>query len=84
MFGHEGKNSLYSILKEEGLITSLGCHSEHDMRVMTSFLVTVELTEKGFKLRNKVIEYVHAYIKMLKEKGINKRVFEEIKAKKNL
>jgi len=51
---------------------------------MSNFTLEISLTEKGFKEKNRVIEYVYSYINMLKEKGVNEKLFNEIKAKRHL
>jgi len=49
MFGHEGKNSILSYLKEQGLATHLQVSKKSMVKQMTKFEVTVELTLKGLK-----------------------------------
>ena len=75
LLGHEGDGSLSQVLKEEGLANSLEADVEHEMRVMTTFIIQVDLTERGYKEKERVVEYIYAYLKMLRKEGINHRVF---------
>ena len=84
LIAHEGQNSLFSVLREEGLITDLSADVEHELRVMSTFIISCDLTEKGYEEKDRVIEYIYAYLGMLKREGINYRCFEEIQAKRKL
>ena len=80
LIGHEGKNSLLSMLKAEGLAQELSCGSAGMQYKNFSFmLVNIILTKKGLDNYERVIELVHAYIEMLKQKGAQEWIFEEIK-----
>lgn len=49
LVGHEGENSLFQVLKDEGLAVSLMCGDSNSLKVMTELEVEIELTNKGFK-----------------------------------
>ncbi|CAG9319174.1 unnamed protein product [Blepharisma stoltei] len=81
LIGHEGKNSLLSFLKAEGLAQELSASGTGQQYSNLSILVVnVELTDKGLENYERVIEITHAYIAMLKEKGVQEWIYEEIKA----
>lgn len=69
ILGHESKHTLFSKLKEEGLAVGITTYPWDLMDLFTLFSMEVELTNKGLKEYQKVIDIVFAYIKMLKEKG---------------
>jgi len=78
ILGHEGPNSLLSYLIDEKL--ALGLVTYVDRREAdTAFLTaSIELTEEGLKEYERVIEIVAAFVKMLKEKGPRKYLFDEL------
>ena len=79
LLGHEGPNSLLSYLMDEGLATALSS-SYHPEREMFSIVsVTIDLTKKGLENYKQVCSIVFAYIKMIQEKGPQKRIFDELK-----
>ncbi len=79
VIGHEGQGSLLSKLKEEGLATSLsagGGASHPSVNIMS---ISAELTPKGMKNYERVMELTFSYIEMLKSEGIKRYSFEENK-----
>lgn len=81
LIGHEGKNSLLSFLKAEGLAQELSASSHGNQYTNFSFLiVNVELTDKGLEHYERVAEIMHAYIDMLKHKGAQEWIQDEVKA----
>lgn len=78
LIGHEGENSLLSLLVKEGLAYELSAGSNDEYHSYTEFSVTITLTDKGFENHRLVTEYMFYYIEMLKSKGIQERVFKEI------
>lgn len=60
LFGHEGQNSILSYLKSEGLATFLQVSKKGIIKSFTKFELTIELTPKGFKNYQKVVEAVFA------------------------
>lgn len=79
LLGHEGKNSILSMLKAEGLALELsaGCHYSYPD--FSFFEVSIDLTEKGMEQCEIVFEIVYQYIEMLRKKGVQEWVFEEIR-----
>jgi insulysin len=77
ILGYEGKGSLLSKLKEEGLVLGLsaGGGSGHDN--INSMSINVSLTKKGVKNYERILELTFSYIKMLQEHGIEEYTFRE-------
>ncbi len=78
--GNEGKGSLLSKLKEEGLAAGLsasGGGSHPDINAMS---ISVGLTPKGLENRERVLELIFSYIDMLKTEGMQKYTFDESSA----
>jgi insulysin len=70
LIGHEGPNSLLSLLIDEGLALELSSSQTEQMRTFSYFNLTIKLTKKGLENRNTVIKHVFAYLKMIQEKGV--------------
>lgn len=79
LFGHEGENSLIALLINEGLILDGGSGYSSEMRLFSGFSLTLSLTKKGLAEYEKVCDIVFSYIKMLKEKGLKRWIYEEKK-----
>ena len=77
LFGHEGKNSLLSYLKQEGLALELSSYSDHDLWAISSFYVDITLTKKGLVEYERVISSVFKYAQVVRDSGIQEYVFEE-------
>lgn len=77
LLGHEGPNSLVSYLKKEGWANGLGASTDADLSDFYTFEVSVQLTSKGLKNRDNVIEAIFSYIRMLSEEPIPRYIFEE-------
>ncbi len=78
LFGHEGENSLLSLLKAEGLATELTAGQDEEIHLFTTFNVRIKLTPHGFENYKDVISYTFQYLNMLKKYGAQKWIFEEI------
>ena len=81
LFGHEGKNSLLSLLIDEGLALELSAGNSDEINSFSKITISIKLTKQGLSNPLLVLEYVFAYLKMLKLKGTQdfEYVFEEIK-----
>jgi secreted Zn-dependent insulinase-like peptidase len=77
LVGHEGKGSLLSALKAEGLAEGLSAGSGLAWRGGSLFSVTVSLTEKGVAEYQRVLQLLFGYIDMLREKGAQQWLYEE-------
>ena len=84
LMGYEGKGSLLSLLKEQGLATSLSASQGHDLANQASFMVSVSLTEQGLKDYQNVIQHVFQYVELLKQKGLQETLFLEEKQLSNI
>lgn len=79
LIGHEGKNSLLSYLKDEGLALELSASEYIHANLFTEINITIKLTKKGLAEYERVSRIVCQYIKTLKEKGVDKGLWEEIR-----
>ena len=77
LLGHEGKGSLLSKLKEEGLVLSLSAGGGYSHPNINAFSVTVSLTQKGLREYQRVLELLFAYIQMIRDEGIQKYTYDE-------
>jgi insulysin len=76
--GHEGKGSLLSFLKKEGLATGLSAGASFQTSDYGSFSIQIQLTQKGLEQYLDTVKYCFSYIRILKEQGIPSHIFKEI------
>jgi len=79
ILGQEGKGSLFSYLKAQGLIESLGTNS-YGPDDFEQFSITMSLTPKGLKQYQVVNEAVFSYLALLKNETFNQSYFNELNA----
>jgi len=79
LIGHEGKNSLLSYLIDEGLALELSAYHYTHMDLFTEFHIGIKLTKKGLAEYERVARITFQYIKMLKDHGVNKELWEEFR-----
>lgn len=84
LFGHEGKNSLFSTLIEDGLATELVAGPYDVTNIFSVFYISIALTEKGLKSKDEIVERVLKFIKLIQHLPINKRFYEESKIVKQI
>ena len=79
LIGHEGENSLLSLLKKKNLATELsaGTASAYMFNSFGLFVCSVDLTQEGLENYETVLEIIYAYVNMLKDHGIQEWVYEE-------
>ena len=77
LIGHEGKGSLLSKLKEEGLVLSLSAGGGNSHPDINSFSISVSLTKKGLSDYERIMELIFNYIQMLRDHGIEEYTFKE-------
>lgn len=77
LIGHEGKGSLLSKLKDEGLVDSLSAGSEFDTQINTLFMIKMSLTKKGVDNYQEILNTLFNYLSLLKNKGIQQLYFDE-------
>lgn len=76
--GHEGKGSILSYLKSQGLATGLSAGGGNTTADYGKFMINIKLTQKGVDNYQDVIKYCFSYITLLREKGIPDYLFKEI------
>ncbi|MBF0196785.1 MAG: insulinase family protein, partial [Planctomycetes bacterium] len=79
LLGHEGKGSLLSLLKAEGLATGLSAGGYSATADYGSLSINVSLSEKGLEEYARVVKFCFSYINMMKANGYVKQAFEESK-----
>lgn len=79
MLGHEGRSSLLSALKSEGLAESLWAGENDYGPYGSSFVVSIALTEKGQANPELVKAWVFSAIDLIKKSGLDQWRFEELK-----
>lgn len=77
LVGHEGKGSLLSELKAEGLAEGLSAGSGLAWRGGALFSVDISLTAKGVANYQTVLALLYAYLDMLREEGPKERLYNE-------
>ena len=80
VLGHEGKGSLLSKLKEEGLVLSLSAGGGNSHPDINSFGINISLTVKGLKEYERILELAFAYIQMIREHEFEEYTFKETQA----
>ena len=80
VLGYEGKGSLLSKLKAEGLVLGLSAGGGSSHPNINSFGISISLTEKGLKEYERILEIVFSYIEMIRKHGIEKYTFEQAQA----
>ena len=78
VIGYEGKGSLLSKLKEEGLALGLSAGGGDLHRNISTFDISISLTEKGEARYQRILEIVFAYIEMLRKTGFKEYTFKEM------
>ena len=84
LLGHEGPNSLLSLLIREGLAREMSAGSSTQMELFSYIEVKIELTKKGLERYLDVVNYVFAYLAMLKQHQPQQWIFDELKQIKKL
>jgi len=79
LIGHEGPNSLLSYLIDEGYAAELSSGYSTELSLFTKFSISIHLTKKGLHNYKEVCRLVFEYLKMLRDRVPEKRIFDEIK-----
>jgi len=77
LVGHEGKGSLLSELKAEGLAEGLSAGSGLAWRGGALFSVDISLTANGVANYQTVLARLYSYLDMLREQGPRERLYKE-------
>jgi len=80
LIGHEGPGSLLSELKARGWADALSAGVGKPTLHWEAFEVSVELTEAGAAAANEVIEAVYGYLVLLRERGVERWIYDEAAA----
>lgn len=80
LLGSEMVGTPAYILKQKSLISSLNASASPNMYGnYGTFSVSINLTDKGMKQRDEVVKTVMQYIELIKQQGVDKQYFTEIK-----
>jgi insulysin len=77
IIGHEGPGSLLSLLKAKGLADSLSAGMFTNVRGFGMFAISIDTTEDGIERVDDIVMYCYQYIKMLRESGTPRWIFDE-------
>ncbi|MCC4285741.1 insulinase family protein [Marinobacter salarius] len=79
LLGHEGPGSLFDVLKKAGLVESLSAGSGMDTGQEATLELNMALTPEGLENQETILELTFAYIDKVREEGISRTRFEEMK-----
>lgn len=80
LLGSEMVGTPAYILKQKSLISSLSAEASPNMYGnYGTFSVSINLTDKGIQQREEVVKTVMQYIHLIKQQGVDKKYFTEIK-----
>ena len=77
MLGYEGKNSLLSELKRQGLANSLYVFQGTDLSNLATLDISIDLTQAGLANTDTIVEQVFASIELLRNSGIQESIYNE-------
>lgn len=77
ILGHEGKGSLFSLLKELGWAEGLSAGGGLGGRNQGTFNISIQLTQAGYDNQTKVVAIVFRMIQNLRQSGVESWRFEE-------
>ncbi|ORE08646.1 hypothetical protein BCV72DRAFT_203143 [Rhizopus microsporus var. microsporus] len=80
LIGHEGHGSILSLLKKNGWANYLQVATSHGGIGFEFMRISIDLTEEGLNRYKDVVVIVFKYIDLLKKKGIQSRIFEEVQS----
>jgi protease-3 len=79
LIGNRSKDTLSDWLQSQGLADSVNAGADPVIaRNGGVFSINVSLTDKGLAQRDKVVAAIFGYLDLLREKGIDKRYFDEM------
>ncbi|NMT63551.1 insulinase family protein [Marinobacter orientalis] len=79
LLGHEGPGSLFDVLKQAGLVESLSAGTGMDTGEDATLELNMSLTPEGLEEQEKILELTFAYIDKVRNEGIARQRFEEMK-----
>jgi insulysin len=78
LIGHEGEGSILALLKSKGWANELISGPSRIQSDHETFEVQVKLTAEGLKSYKEVISHVFQYIRLLRQSGFPKWIFDEV------
>jgi len=84
LLGHEGPGSLFTQLKQAGLVESLSAGSGMDTGTQETVEISMSLTPEGLKKTDRILDLTFAYIDKIRNQGISRARFEEMKQLANI
>ncbi|KAJ3219441.1 Insulinase (Peptidase M16) [Dinochytrium kinnereticum] len=79
LIGHESSGSILALLKKNGWAQNLSAGAYHGGLNFEFFQIRLTLTEEGFRNWEKIVVIIFQYIEMLKNVGVQKWIFDEVK-----
>lgn len=77
LIGYEGRGSLLSYLKHNGLAQGLSAYPALDLPDTAMLRIQVDLTEQGWQQVDQVTESVFSFIELLRRDGIDPELYQE-------
>lgn len=77
ILGHEGKDSVYDVLREKGWIESLAAGPDISNRQSANFSISMMLTQEGYRHQSDITDIVYGAIERLKREGVEKWRYNE-------
>ncbi|CAH6421318.1 Zn-dependent peptidase [uncultured virus] len=84
LLAHENKKSLSYLLKTNQYVLDFNISKYEFDDSMSSIILTIVLTEKGFNYIPSILDEIFKYIDIIRNKGINEWIYNEIKTINNL
>lgn len=79
LIGNRSPGTLSDWLQKQGLVEGISADSDPIVNGNSGiFAISATLTDKGLAHRDEVVAAIFSYINMLREKGIDKRYFDEL------
>ncbi len=79
IIGFEGKGSLYSLLKERGLIDSLAAYGSDLPNEYSEFTIRMDLTPRGLNQVDEITAIVFDYLNLIRKEGLQAWLYRESK-----
>jgi secreted Zn-dependent insulinase-like peptidase len=77
LIGYEGKGSLLSHLKQEGLARGLSAYPSVDLPDSAMLQIRIDLTEQGWQEVDRITESVFSFIELLRTDGADPALYQE-------
>jgi insulysin len=77
LLGHEGKGSLYYVMKEYGWVVELFAGESGSMSTNSFVEIDIVLTDEGMKHHLDIYNLIYKYIDLLKREGVKEWIYDE-------